>query len=97
MAQQKKPWSLLSSQGLVLVRLFRHPGVTIDALTAKCGLSRGTVFRALRDLRDAGMLEVHHSGRRSFDEVRPDVSFRHPELQDRGIGELLMVLPPRSD
>lgn len=94
---QKKPWSLLSSQGLVLVTLCRHRGVTINEVTAKCGLSRGTVFRALRDLQDAGMLEVHHSGRRSFYQVRPDVSFRHPELQDRGIGELLKVFPPRSD
>ncbi len=77
--------------------MFRHRGVTIDALTGMCRLSRGTVFRALRDLQDAGMLEVHRSGRRSLYEVRSDVSFRHPELRDRGIGELLKAFPPRSD
>ena len=90
----KRPWSLLSSHGLVLVSVARFGDITVPEIAAKTGLSRSTVLHALKDLRRSRMLKVHRNGRRNEYQIQDSASFRHPVLKDTEIGDLLQAFSP---
>lgn len=92
--RKKKPWSLLSSHGLVLVTIARYGNPTVPQIVQKTGLSRSTVLHALKDLRRSGMLKVRRQGRRNAYEIVGSVSFRHPVMRDSNIGALLQAVKP---
>jgi DNA-binding MarR family transcriptional regulator len=89
MVRTKRPWSLLSSHGLVLVTVARFGSVTVPEIADKTGLSRSTVLHSLKDLRAAGMLLVRRKGRRNEYEINAAAPFRHPLMSDLEIRGLL--------
>jgi predicted transcriptional regulator len=91
MAKVARPWSLLSSHGLILVTVSRYPNLTVVGIADKVRLNRATVLRVLRDLRTIGMLDVRRVGRRNAYAVNKDASFRHPVLRDARIEGLLQA------
>lgn len=88
----KRPWSLLSSHGLVLVAIARQPDLTVMEIASRTGLSRGSVLRVLRQLQQARMLDVKRRGRRNAYRVNDATRFRHPILRDKRIGGLLAAV-----
>jgi DNA-binding transcriptional ArsR family regulator len=86
MVRTKRPWSLLSSHGLVLVTVARFG---IPEIADRTGLSRSTVLHSLKDLRTAGMLLVRRRGRRNEYEINASVPFRHPVMSDLEIRGLI--------
>lgn len=96
MARKKKPWSLLSSHGLVLATVARFGDISVIEISKKTGLSRSTVLHALKDLRNAGMLKSTKVGRRNTYQFVRDASFRHSVLRHAKIGDLLDIFSPTA-
>jgi DNA-binding transcriptional ArsR family regulator len=96
MARKKKPWSLLSSHGLVLVTVARFGDISVVEIAKKTGLSRSTVLHALKDLRNAGMLKSKKVGRRNSYMFMRDATFRHSIVRDTKIGDLLDIFTARA-
>ena len=94
MARKKRPWSLLSSHGLVLVSVARFGDLTVPEISAKTELSRSTVLHALKDLRRSRMLKVRRVGRRNQYHIQGTASFSHPVLRDTDVGDLLQAFTP---
>lgn len=94
MVRVKRPWSLLSSHGLVLVTLVRLGDLAVPEICEKTGLSRSTVLNVLKDLRKAKILNVRRVGRRNTYRLQEDATFRHQIVSDAHISDLLRALPP---
>lgn len=94
MVRVKRPWSLLSSHGLVLVTIARFGDLTVPQICEKTRLSRSTVLNALKDLSQARILAVRRVGRRNTYKLNEDATFRHQVVADAHIGDLLSALPP---
>ena len=95
MAKTKRPWSLLSSHGLVLVTVMRFGDLAVPDIAEKTRLSRSTVLTALKDLRNARILRVRRQlGRKNMYSIDDTANLRHPILRDVEIGDLLMAFGP---
>ena len=92
MVRRKRPWSILSSHGLVLVVVARFGDITVPDIAEKTGLSRSTVLHSLKDLRRSRMIRVRRRGRRNEYEMQEEAKFRHPVLRDLEIGGLLRAV-----
>jgi DNA-binding transcriptional ArsR family regulator len=88
----KRPWSLLSTHGLVLATVYRFGDLTVSDIGQRTGLGRTTVLRALQDLENAGMLEARRQGRRNVYTVNLQAHYRHPIMKDKSIKGLLETL-----
>lgn len=93
MVRVKRPWSLLSSHGLVLVTILRLGDLTVPLICEKTGLSRSTVLNVLKDLKNAKILRVRRIGRRNSYSLEEDATFRHAIVADAQISDLLRILP----
>jgi DNA-binding transcriptional ArsR family regulator len=93
-AKVSKPWSLLSSHGLVLAAISQIPDDTVLGIVERTHLSRATVLRAIRDLETARMVTTHRQGRRNIYSVDPTVTFRHPLLHGARIEGLIEAVAP---
>lgn len=94
MVRVKRPWSLLSSHGLVLVTIVRLGDLAVPEICEKTGLSRSTVLNVLKDLKNAKILQVRRVGRRNHYALEVDATFRHAIVSDTHISDLLSALPP---
>lgn len=94
MARKKRPWSLLSSHGLVLVTVARFGDLAVPDIAQKTGLSRSTVLNVLKDLRRTRMLKVRRVGRRNQYNIDETKTLRHPVVRDTGLGDLLSAFSP---
>jgi len=94
MVRVKRPWSLLSSHGLVLVTLVRLGDLAVPQICEKTGLSRSTVLNVLKDLKNSRILKVQRVGRRNTYALEENAKFRHQILADAQISDLLGALPP---
>lgn len=94
MVRVKRPWSLLSSHGLVLVTIVRFGDLAVPEICEKTGLSRSTVLNVLKDLDKEKILRVRRVGRRNTYALEKDATFRHKVVSDAQISELLKALPP---
>jgi hypothetical protein len=92
--RRKKPWSLFSSHGVVLLSIARYGDLSVPQLMEKTRLSRSTVLNALGDLRRARMIAVTRQGRRNTYNFQRDATFRHAIAKDVPIGDLLDIFPP---
>jgi DNA-binding transcriptional regulator GbsR (MarR family) len=98
MAKKKRPWSLLSSHGLVLVTVMRYGDLAVPEIAEKTGLSRSTVLTALKGLRNAKMLRVRRRiGRKNMYSIEDSANFRHPILKDVEVSALLEAFAPVED
>lgn len=82
MARKKRPWSLLSSHGLVLVTVARYGDLAVPDISQKTGLSRSTVLNVLKDLR------------RNTYNIDTSKTLRHPIVRDTDLGDLLGAFGP---
>lgn len=94
MARKKRPWSLLSSHGLVLVTVARYGDLAVPDISQKTGLSRSTVLNVLKDLRRTRMLRVRRVGRRNTYNIDTSKTLRHPIVRDTDLGDLLGAFGP---
>ena len=91
-----RPWSFLSSHGLVFVHVLRYPERTNREIAQAIGLTERTVYHILRDLGNEGYLVKKRIGRRTFYRVTSEVTLRHPSLRDIQMTEILELLSKPS-
>src|ERR1043166_7590499 len=84
-----RSWRLLSSHGQVLFYLAKYPDATIAQITDAMELSSRRVGVILRDLQDAGMLQIIRVGRRNTYQVNSEATFRHPRFADVRVADIL--------
>ena len=94
MVRKRRPWTIFSSHGLVLVAVARQGNLTVPELAEKTGLSRSTILKVLKDLRRSRMMQVTRRGRRNTYSFHREATFRHAIARDILIGDFLDVFPP---
>ncbi len=89
-----RPWTILSTHGIVLMCVARDRGMRLRDIADCVGVAERTAFGAVSDLVEADYLRRYKDGTRNRYEVNPEAPFRHPTMADHWIGELLAVLLP---
>jgi DNA-binding MarR family transcriptional regulator len=87
-----KPWNLMASHGVVLFYLAANPDATMRQMSESLGITERQVARIVKDLDEAGMIEVDRIGRRNTYRVNGEARFRHPTLSHVRLGEFMQVL-----
>jgi len=85
-------WTFLSNHGHVLVALARDPEARMRDVAQRVGITERAVQLIVRDLQQAGYLEVTRVGRRNRYRVATDLPLRHPLERDTPIGDFLSLL-----
>lgn len=85
-------WTFLSNHGHVLVALARDPDSTMRGVALRVGITERAVQLIVRDLQQAGYLEVSRVGRRNTYRVITELPLRHTLEQQTTIGDFLGVL-----
>ncbi len=89
-------WTVLSNHGIALVCVARDPGIRLRDLADRMGVSDRTAFGVVDDLIEGGYLRRYKDGNRNRYEINPEAPLRHPTMDDHWVGELLVVLTPKS-
>jgi DNA-binding MarR family transcriptional regulator len=92
----KQNWTLMASHGVVLFYIAANPDKTMREMAEALELTERRIVRIVRDLSDAGMLEVTKSGRRNVYRVNEDASFRHPTLSHVKLSAIVHALAAAS-
>jgi DNA-binding MarR family transcriptional regulator len=80
MNDTRQSWKLISSHGLVLAYVDRHPEATLRQIAQDVGLTERRVMELLVDLRKAGLISTRRSGRRNSYQVHSEQKLVHPDL-----------------
>ena len=80
MNDTRQTWNLISSHGLVLAYVDRHPDATLRQIARDVELTERRVMELLVDLRKAGLVSANRSGRNNSYEVHSDQKLIHPDL-----------------
>jgi len=73
-------WSLLSSEGTVLLYIAINPWASVRQIAQAVGITERTAWGIVTRLRRAGMLHVRTKGHCRFYSVDLDGPFLHPTL-----------------
>ena len=94
--EPRRPWAFVTSHGVVLIDVSRHPDATVRQIAERAGLTERQAHRVLADLIAEGYVERERAGRRNHYRVNADRPMRHPTLVDHRVGELLAALSPHA-
>ncbi len=92
--ESQREWSLLSNHGKVLFHIASFPDSTLRHISDTLGITERQVGRIVKDLSEAGIIEVHHQGRRNSYIINHEASLQHPMLSHVMVGRLLEALAP---
>ncbi len=96
MSEPSSVWTFLSNHGHVLVALAADPHARMRDVAQRVGITERAVQLIVRDLQQAGYLEVKRIGRRNTYTVITERPLRHPLEQHARIGDFLEVLRPHG-
>jgi hypothetical protein len=85
-------WTFLSNHGHVLVALARDPEATMREVAHHVGITERAVQLLVRDLEQAGYLQITRVGRRNRYTIATELPLRHPLERDTAIGDFLGLL-----
>ena len=89
-------WTFLSNHGHVLVALAGDPEATMREVAQEVGITERAVQLLVRDLQQAGYLQITRVGRRNRYTIATELPLRHPLEQDTAIGDFLGLLSRRK-
>lgn len=92
MSAAETTWTFLSNHGHVLVALSRDPEARMRDVAERVGITERAVQLIVRDLAQAGYVEIQRVGRRNRYSVATDLPLRHPLERETPIGDFLAVL-----
>jgi DNA-binding Lrp family transcriptional regulator len=92
MSELPSVWTFLSNHGHVLVALAADPQARMRDVAERVGITERAVQLIVRDLQQAGYLDIRRVGRRNTYTVVTTLPLRHPLEQHARIGDLLEVL-----
>lgn len=90
-------WGLISNHGVALGVLARDPHVTVREVAQAVGVTERSATNLLRDLRDAGFVDVRRVGRRNVYSVNYEQQLRRDGYVESTVGELLAALHAMTD
>ncbi len=93
----RRPWTLLSNHGHVLVYLARHPDPVLRDVAAGVGITERAAQGIVHDLAEAGYIAIERVGRRNTYAINPTLPLRHPDEADHTVGELLATFTAPPD
>ncbi|HYY43794.1 MAG TPA: winged helix-turn-helix domain-containing protein [Actinomycetota bacterium] len=85
-------WRFLTNHAVVLICIVRNPNSRLKEIAEKAGITERSTRSIIRDLAEAGYVEIARRGRRNTYGVHSDLPMRHPLAEQHSIGELLLAL-----
>ncbi|MFP5351861.1 MAG: helix-turn-helix transcriptional regulator [Actinomycetota bacterium] len=85
-------WRFLTNHAHVLLVVAGDGDLRIREIAERVGITERAAHSIIRDLIEEGYVSVIKEGRRNRYEVHPELPFRHPNLRDHDIGEMVRVL-----
>jgi DNA-binding MarR family transcriptional regulator len=86
-------WDFLTNHAHVLLCVANDPSIRLRDIADAVGITERAAHKLVSDLVDEGYVTRTRDGRRNQYEVNPDLPLRHPLVQEREVGELLVLLP----
>lgn len=99
---RERRWTFLTNHAHALVCIAADPGIRIQDIADRVGITLRAAQDIVSDLVTAGYLTRTRVGRRNRYDVHPELPLRHPLEQGHKVGELLEAIgvfpqaPPRS-
>jgi len=84
-------WTLLTSHGLVLVSIAKHPEKTAREIGNDIGLTERTTHKIIIELEKEGYITRTKKGRQNTYRIHPGMTIKD-SVTDASIGELLATL-----
>lgn len=85
-------WTFLTNHAIVLSYISLHPWMTALELSGAVGITERATRKIIADLFQAGYISKERKGRRNHYHINPDLSLRHPGLEETAVGYLLQIL-----
>jgi DNA-binding MarR family transcriptional regulator len=85
-------WEFLTNHAHVLVCVANDPGVRLRDIAETVGITERGAHKILAQLIGEGYVRSERVGRRNRYEVHTNLPMRHPQVQEREIGDLLELL-----
>lgn len=87
-----KSWRFLTNHAHVFLTIAKDPEVRVRDIADIVGITERAAHSIVQDLVDEGYVTVLKEGRRNVYEVHPELPFRHPQLRDHDVGEIVRLL-----
>ncbi len=94
---RERQWTFLTNHAHVLVCIARDPGIRVQDIAERVGITLRAAQSIVGDLAAAGYVSRTKVGRRNQYEVHPELPFRHPLEREHSVGNLLDALARRRD
>jgi len=88
----ERKWLFLTNHAHVLIAVSRDPNARVRDIAERVGITERATQLILRDLEDAGFVEVTRVGRRNVYQVSLDKPMRHPLHEGFAVDELIGLL-----
>ena len=85
-------WTFFSNHGHVLVCLARDREARLRDVAIQVGITERAVQKIVKDMQDAGYLEISKHGRRNRYRINNRKSLRHPLQSGCTVGQLVQLL-----
>jgi DNA-binding MarR family transcriptional regulator len=85
-------WSFLTNHARVLQAIAADPTIRLRDIAVQAAVTERTAAQIVRELERVGYVTKTRNGRRNRDEIREELSLRHPSHHHRTIGELIRFL-----
>jgi DNA-binding Lrp family transcriptional regulator len=85
-------WRFVTNHALVLCQIAQQPQITMREISLTIGITEKATHRIITDLESDGYVTKIREGRRLRYRINPDLSLRDELLQDKAVGDLLVVL-----
>jgi DNA-binding IclR family transcriptional regulator len=91
-----RSWTFLTKHADVFIALAREPSLHVAEIAVAAGITERSTYRILADLEHAGYVRRRREGRRNRYELRVDLPFGEPVVEDGFLRDLLAVIRARK-
>jgi hypothetical protein len=85
-------WTFFTNHAHVLFVLAQQPDLRLRDVAERVDITERAAQRIVRDLEEAGYVQVQKSGRRNTYVIHPQLSLRHPVEAHCSIDDLLRII-----
>jgi hypothetical protein len=94
-AKAMSTWNIFSNHGHVLLYLAREPDARLRDVAANVGITERAVQKIVRDMQDAGVVDIIKQGRRNSYQIDHAAALRHELEAHCTVGQLVNLLVER--
>ena len=89
-------WTFLTNHSHALLCLARDPTMRMRDIAEKVGITERAVQRIVRELAEAGYINIERQGRRNTYSVVRGLPLRHPIEMHRSVDDLIALVEEQS-